>query len=153
MVGSRRTGRLGVAGMVFLLMVAACGDDDALQPGPVTSFEDIAGTYERQGPGGQFFLHFFEDGRLHSSQSSNLVVDRPQVVSQTRFEGTEIFITDRSMCDQSIGADQVFGGQPDQGGTYELLVLENGNVEFVAVGEDGCAPRSSLFQVEWAPVP
>ena len=29
MFGSRRTGRIGVAGMVFLLMVAACGDDDA----------------------------------------------------------------------------------------------------------------------------
>ncbi len=102
MVGSRRTGRIGVAGMVFLLMVAACGDDDALQPGPVTSFEDIAGTYERQGPGGLFFFHFFEDGTLHSSQASSpdLVVDRPSVVWQTRFEGTEILITtDSAGCD------------------------------------------------------
>ncbi len=145
MVGSWRTGRIGVAGMVFLLMVAACGDDDALQPGPVTSFEDIAGTYERQDAGGQFFLHFFEDGTLHTSHASSpdLVVDRPTVVWQTRFEGTDIFITtDSANCDQ-----------PDQGGTYELLVLENGNVEFVAVEEDGCATRSSLFPVEWAPVP
>ena len=152
MVGSPRTGRIGVAGMVFLLMMAACGDDDALQPGPVTSFEDIAGTYERQGPGGQFFLHFFEDGRLHQSSSPDLIVDRPSVVWQTRSEGTEIFITG-STCDENIGIDAHYGGQPDQGGTYELLVLENGNVEFVAVGEDGCAGRSSRFQVEWAPVP
>ncbi len=100
MVGSRRTGRIGVAGMVFLLMVAACGDDDALQPGPVTSFEDIAGTYERQGPGGLFFLHFFEDGAIHNSTNRDLVVDRPTWVWQTRFEGTEILITtDSAGCD------------------------------------------------------
>ena len=153
------------AGLLVMVLVAACGDDDAvtatqppaptqaatttteavqaLQPGPVTSFEDIAGTYQRQGPGGQFFLHFFEDGTLHGSTNPDLIVDRPESVWQTRFEGTEIFITtDSSNCDQ-----------PDQGGTYELLVLENGNVEFAAVEEDTCATRSGTFQTEWAPVP
>ena len=49
MVGSRRTGRIGVAGMVFLLMVAACGDDDAdtaTEP-PATTQAVTAGDPER----------------------------------------------------------------------------------------------------------
>ncbi len=54
------------AGLVVMVLLAACGDDDAdtatqspvttteavqaLQPGPITSLRDIAGTYQRQGP-------------------------------------------------------------------------------------------------------
>ena len=48
---------------VGLLLLAACGTGDTVEPGPVTSFDDIAGTtYERQGPPG--FIRFFEDGTL-----------------------------------------------------------------------------------------
>jgi hypothetical protein len=37
---------------VGLLLLAACGTGGEVEPGPVTSFEDIAGTtYERQGIG------------------------------------------------------------------------------------------------------
>ena len=49
MVGSRRTGRIGVVGMVFLLMVAACGGDDAdtaTEP-PATTQAVTAGDPER----------------------------------------------------------------------------------------------------------
>jgi hypothetical protein len=44
---------------VGLLLLAACGTTDELEPGRVTSFEAIAGTiYERQGTGGEFFFLF-----------------------------------------------------------------------------------------------
>jgi hypothetical protein len=47
-----------------------------------------------------------------------------------------------------------FCDQPDQGGTYEVLVLENGNLMFVAVDEDPCASRSGNFlNTEWVPIP
>ena len=142
MVGSRRAGRIGVAGMVFLLMVAACGDDDALQPGPVTSFEDIAGTYERQGPGPQGFFQFFEDGTGHLSSNRDLVEDRPSHIYETRFEGTTVFTKDtKGHCDDD-----------DPGAIYEIHLLENGNLRFVAI-EDACAHRSSDLQAAWAPVP
>ena len=32
---------------VGLLLLAACGTGGKVEPGPVTSFEDIAGTYKR----------------------------------------------------------------------------------------------------------
>ena len=35
--------------VVGLLLLAACGTGDTVEPGPITSFEDIAGTiYENQ---------------------------------------------------------------------------------------------------------
>ncbi len=78
------------------------------------------------------------------SSNPDLVVDRPSGVFQTSFEDTKILITtDKSFCDQ-----------PDQGGTYELLVLENGNLMFVAVDEDSCGQRWGNFSnTEWVPIP
>ncbi len=143
MVGSRRTGRIGVAGMVFLLMVAACGDDDALQPGPVTSFEDIAGTYEFQGrPYFAGYIHFFDDGTWHVSSNRDLVDDRPAWILETRFEGTEVFMKlIKGSCDDT----------PDA--IYEIHLLENGNLQFVLI-EDPCALRSGNWDgAEYVPVP
>jgi hypothetical protein len=87
---------------------------------------------------------FFEDGTIHDSSNQELVVDRPSGVFQTSFEDTKILITTaKSFCDQ-----------PDQGGTYELLVQKNGNLMFVAVDEDSCGLRSGNFlNIEWAPIP
>ncbi len=153
---SRRRGLLVAATAVVVAIIAAGvviglvgGSSDepdvgSLQPGPISSFEDIAGIYEDQGAGGPFFLHFFEDGTVHASSNPDLIVDRPVVAFETTFDGTEILITTTSSaCDQ-----------PHQGGTYELHLLENGNLEFVAVDEDPCARNSSeLLNREWAPVP
>ena len=63
---------------VGLLLLAACGTGGEVEPGPVTSFEDIAGIYEKQGR--VYFagyLHFFEDGTWHGSSNRDLVEDRP----------------------------------------------------------------------------
>lgn len=124
----------------------------ALQPGPISSFEDIAGTYLRRGPGDSpTYLLFLEDGTVQLSSNPDMIVESPAVVYQTRFVGTEIFITQTSLsCDQ-----------PDQGGTYEIHALGNGNLRFVAVDEDTCAhrsgfllgPRDGVVTAEYEPVP
>ncbi len=156
----RRFGLVAVAAAVVVLVIGAAaailtlsgdGGSDVVAaspttPGPVMSFEDIAGTiYQRQDPGDLDLLYFFEDGTIHGSTNRELVVDRPSVVFQTSFEETKILITTaNSGCED----------QPDQGGTYELLVLENGNLMFVAVDEDSCGRRSgNLSNIEWAPIP
>ncbi len=64
-----------------------------VEPGPLTSFEDIAGIYELQGL--KYFagyLHFFEDGTLHASSNRDLVEERPSDILETRFELTKVFI-------------------------------------------------------------
>ncbi len=126
--------------VVGLLLLAACGTKVELAP--ITSFEDIAGTiYERQGLGGQGYFHFFEDGTVHLSSNPDLVVDRPDGIWETRFEGTTVFLHEiKGRCDDD----------PDS--TYEIHLLESGNLRFVVV-EDTCATRSSFFPVEWTPVP
>jgi hypothetical protein len=129
---------------VGLLLLAACGTGGEVEPGPVTSFEDIAGTtYERQGIGTPGYIHFFEDGTWHSSSNPDLVEERPGSAVETRFEGTKIFVTQTK--GQCVGMEL-----PDA--IYEIHLLENGNLEFVAI-EDPCAPRLSALTVEWAPVP
>jgi hypothetical protein len=151
----RRFGLVAIAAVVVLVIGAAAailtlsgdGGDDVVAasptPGPVTSFEDIAGTiYERQ-DSFDYFVLFFEDGTFQNSSSQDMVLDRPSGVFQTSFEDTKILITTaNSFCDQ-----------PDQGGTYEVLVLENGNLMF-AVDEDSCGLRSGNFlNSEWVPIP
>lgn len=149
--GSRsRFGLVAAAAAVVVLVIGAAaailtltgdGGDDVVAasptPGPVTSFADIAGTtYERQGNEPRYLV-FFEDGTFHSSSNPNLVVDRPSDVYTTRFDGTQVFITSppSARCPQ-----------PDQGGTYEIYLLESGSVQFLAIDEDACAQRSSVLQ-------
>ncbi len=135
-----------LVGVVAFVFVADDGTDVAgsgdVESGPITSFEDIAGiTYERQGPGLQVFFHFFEDGIWHDSSNRDLVEDRPARIMETRFEGTRVFLKETmGRCDD------------DPDAIYEIHLLENGNLQLVAI-EDPCAARSSLFPVEYAPVP
>ena len=127
---------------VGLLLLAACSTAE-VEPGPITSFDDIAGTtYERQGPGEPWYLLFFEDGTLNGSTNRDLVEDSPEVIEENRFEGTKMFLKQiKGRCDD------------DPDAIYEILLLENGNLQFVAI-EDTCATRSSFFTLnaEWEPV-
>lgn len=159
------------AGLVVVVL-AACGDDDAvtatqppattqattttteavqaLQPGPVTSLGDIAGTYQRQGPGRVTFMHFFEDETFwHGSANRDLVEDRPTNIMDARFEGTKVFVSNSK---GTCGDDPEVGvADPDEA-IYEIHVLENGNLQLVVI-EDTCAARSTMFQAEYAAVP
>jgi hypothetical protein len=132
-----------LAVLILAIAVAATACSTAeVEPGPITSFEDIVGTtYERQGPGPQIYLQFFEDGTYHTSSSRDLVEERPETATATRFEGTKIFFEEtKGFCRDN----------PDA--IYEIHLLENGNVEFVAI-EDPCAFRLGIWTVEWAPLP
>ena len=127
---------------VGVLILAACSTAE-VEPGPITSFEDIAGTtYESQSLGGTFFLYFFEDGTYHGSSNRDLVVDTPTFIFETRFEGTTVFVNEtKGSCDDN----------PDA--IYEVHLLENGNLQFVEI-EDKCASRSTFAaDGELAPVP
>ncbi len=129
--------------VVGLMVLAACGTGGEVEPGPITSFEDIAGTtYERQDVGAQWYFHFFEDGTWHGSSNRDLVVDGPIEIFETRFEGTNIFVTEtKGICDDNPEA------------ILEIHLLENGNLRFVAI-EDMCPRRSApLDGAEYAPVP
>ncbi len=128
---------------VALAFVTGDGTEVAgVEPGPITSFEDIAGIiYERQKP--PSFFYFFEDGTVHLSTNRDLVEDAlgGSHIYETRFEGTKIFVTEtKGFCDD------------DPEAIYEIHLLENGNLRLVAI-EDPCAHRSSDFQAEWEPVP
>jgi len=107
-----------------------------LQPGPITSFEDIAGTIYQEGIGELQYLYFLEDGTMHGSTNPDLIAERPSEVYTTRFDGTQVFISSTTAkC-----------AQPDPGGTYEIHLLENGDLQFVAIDEDPCALRSGFLQ-------
>ncbi len=126
---------------VGLLLLAACGTGGEVEPGPVTSFEDIAGTYQDQGPGQPVYFHFFEDGTITRSTNRDLVEDRPSSITEVRFEGTKVFLTEtKGICDD------------DPNAIYEIHLLENGNLQFVLI-EDMCLIRSSLDGAEFKPVP
>ena len=135
-----------IVGVVAFVFVADDGTDVAgsgeVETGPINSFEDIAGTYQRQGPGPQRFIYFFEDETFwHDSANRDLVEDRPQHILEARFEGTTVFVSSSTgSCDNN----------PDA--IYEIHLLETGNLQVVVI-EDTCAARASMYQTEWAPVP
>ena len=71
-----------------------------------------------------------------------MVEDRTAEITETRFEGTKVFLNaiKGGLCDDN----------PDA--IYEIHLLENGNLQFVTI-EDTCAQRSSaLNNTEFAPV-
>ena len=87
-------------------------------------------------------MGLFEDGTIHVSQNSDLVEDRPEVIVETRFEGTKVFLKEiQGACDD------------DPDAIYEIHLLENGNLNLVAI-EDPCGIRSGFWQgAEWEPAP
>jgi hypothetical protein len=132
---------------VGLLVVAACGTGGEVESGPITSFEDIAGTYQLLRPGGQveMYIQFFEDGTIHYSSNRDLVEERPFAIVETRFEGTEVFLK---------AVESVCGFEGDA--TYEIHLLESGNLQFVLIEHKShtCAQRSDILQgAELWPVP
>lgn len=107
------------------------------QPGPITSFEQIAGLYFHLGVGPPSFFLFRRDGTVNISSSRDLVADRPMGVFSTEFDGTEIFITN---------IRKRFGcPPPDNGGTYEIHVTPSGSLRFVAADTDSCLQRAGLL--------
>ncbi len=146
-IGAAAAALVVIVGVVAFVFVADDGTDVAgsgeVESGPITSFDDIAGTiYERQGSGPQWYFLYFDDGTFHASQSQSLVEESPQVVGENRFEGTKIFY------------HALEGGcDDDPDAIYEIHLLENGNLQYVVL-EDPCAIRfNTLDEAGFAPVP
>ena len=127
-----------IAGGVVIGLLGGSSDEPdvgSLSPGPitpVTSYEDIAGTYRNDAvPFAYFALHIFEDGTWHVSENGPFAVkDRPDETYETRFEATKVFVTET----QGDCGD-------DTEAIYEIGLLENGNLQFVPI-EDTCGTRS-----------
>ncbi len=135
-----------IAGLmaVGLLLLAACSTAE-VEPGPVSSFDDIAGTYQRLGPGSQMYIQFSEDGTIHYSSNRDLVEETPSAIVETRFEGTKVFLK---------AVTSVCGFEGDA--TYEIHLLESGNLQFVLIEHKShtCSQRSDILQgQELGPVP
>ena len=145
-IGAAAAALVIIVGVVAFVFVGDDGTDVAgigeVETGPITSFEDIAGTIYKIDPGhSPIYIQFSEDGTWNGSENRDLVEDRPSSIYESRFEGTKIFMTEtKGFCNAN----------PDA--IYEVHRLENGNLEFVAI-EDPCAHRSGDFEAEWAPVP
>ena len=145
---TRRRGLLVAAAAALVVAIIAAGavigllggssdepDVGSLTPGPitpVTSYEDIAGTYRNDAvPFAYFALHIFEDGTWHVSENGPFAVkDRPDETYETRFEATKVFVTEtQGNCGDDTEA------------IYEIGLLENGNLQIVPI-EDTCGTRS-----------
>lgn len=132
-----------IAGGAMIGLLGGSSDESdvgSLTPGAiqVTSYEDIAGTYTNESAVSAYYfaLHIFEDGTWHvSTQGAFLVEDYPQKAYETRFEGTEVFVTEtQGNCGNDTEA------------IYEIGLLENGNLQFVPI-EDTCETRSRTMSI------
>lgn len=99
----------------------------------LASFEDIAGTYEMQDPGGEALLRIMDDGTLHWAPNENT----PQIVLNARFEGTTVLITDPD-CGEVVE------------GVYEFHLAETGDLAVVLI-EDACPGRASNIPGGYTP--
>lgn len=147
---------------VVLLGLAACGRSDALieqaeapaqpvqdeapvaEPVLVTSLEDIVGTWEGiKGGGGSIQIE--GDGDWTRICCAGL-----RRIAEVRFEGKRFFITETA---SEVGMGEICVPT----GIYEIQLLEDGNLKFVAI-EDECEKRRNALQgaaginVEWRPV-
>ncbi len=114
-----------------LLLLAACGTGGEFgakpaSPGPSTSAKAPVES----------------SGTWHGSSNRDLVVDRPSEIKVATFEGTTAVVT------------EIKGPATDcPDARYEIHVLENRNLQYLAL-EDTCAKRAIALNVSiWAPVP
>ena len=130
-----------VAGSIAIAMflIVGCG---ARGPKLASSAEDVAGTWKTTIGATEY--QFNGDGTFVSTGGC-CGIDK----GEYRFEGTRLFLESATSnrCDSVV----------DALGTYEVELLENGNLKFTAI-EDECLTRAGLFQgrtiaAEWEPVP
>ncbi len=142
LIGAATVALVVIVGVALAFVTGDGTEVAGVEPGPITSFEDIAGTTYKRGPGhSPIYVQFTEDGTWNGSSNPDLVEDRPAVIYETRFEGTKVFLKEtKGFCDD------------DPEAIYEIHLLENGNLQFVAL-EDKCLHRSGDLEAEWAPVP
>ena len=122
---------------IAMFLLAGCGaaGEGPPEPGPVTSADAILGTWHRTS-GGPWYLAFHEDGTLNGSQGLEAVVEGRGGIEYTyRFEGTQLIV-------EGSGGSCLEDSQLI--GIYEVHMLKNGNLKFLAIEED-CADRETTL--------
>ena len=126
----------GATAVALFLLAGCAAQGSSLASGA----EDIAGTWRTTI--GATEIQFNGDGTY--------VVTTPAFVArgEYRFEGTRLFLKALDQCDIIVVGAL---------GTYEVQLLENGNLKFIAIEEE-CPTRVGRMQAqtiaaEWEPVP
>ncbi len=104
-----------------------------------TSAEEIVGTWYESGS----YIRFDEDGTFRQAFSLDKLDNQPYAISSYRFEGTKMVTSEISV-----------SGVPSCGnkiGSYEIRMLENGNIEIVTI-QDQCRPRAGDTSGEKEPI-
>jgi hypothetical protein len=119
--------------------------------GTVTSAEELAGVWHRTtrtGMGMDCYRQYTEDGIYRMGTSPEELEARPRVEGKFWFEGVRIVVQDTSGIP---GFDVCVEGEKT--GKYEVELLENGHIRFVAV-EDECRDRMRMLgSGEMEPIP
>ena len=130
--------------MWIMLLLAGCVAPIATQTIPLaTTTQELVGTWKRVELGDAVFYRFEEDGTLGMAYSLNGLDDQPYAVSSIQFEGAKMLLTEVS----------VFGVPPcgERVGSYEVQLLESGNIQVVVI-EDDCGARKGSVPGEFEPV-
>ncbi len=148
-IGAAAAALVVIVGVVAFVFVADDGTDVAgsgeVESGSITSFEDMAGTIYKRGPGhSPLYFQFFEDGTFHLSVSRDFVKDAliRTHIYETRFEETKLCVKALKEAEYSCDDDPI----------YEIHLPENDNLQLVAI-EDRCVHRLGDWQAEWEPLP
>jgi len=132
---------IGLAILTVALFVSACGPaatptaaptaTPAPTPVLATKAEDILGTWVGTGADA-LYQQFNANGTVNTARSRENVAAKPDSRSTFRFEGTHLILTEV----------EATGLPPCDAKTaiYEVQLLPNGNMRFVAV-DDKCSPR------------
>ncbi len=105
----------------------------------IASAEKIVGTWHA----GSYYIRFDKDGSFRYAYALDELDGQPYAINSYQFEGTKLVITEIKV-----------SGVPSCGkksGSYEIRLLENGNIRIVAV-TDPCAPRADDTAGEYEPV-
>jgi len=129
--------KLALSIVIAVFLLAGCA---ASGPKLASSAEDIAGTWQSTITSAEFRIN--EDGTYHSQREAGDTAD-----FEFCFEGTRITIRVDSC--QNLGEPIV--------GIFEVELLENGNLKFIAIEADDLGALNffagRLVEVEWEPVP
>jgi hypothetical protein len=110
-----------------------------------TSAEKIFGTWVTSSCwAGTCYMRFDKDGTMREAFAPDKLDSQPYAINSYEFKGTKIFLTEVRVV-----------GVPPCGpaivGTYEIHLLESGNIRIVAIN-DQCGGRTADMQNEYKPV-
>jgi hypothetical protein len=106
-----------------------------------SSPEDVIGTWKWIA--GEYYIRFDDDGTARLAYSQDELQGSPFVTMSYQFDGTKVVIKEISVsvvesCGSTVG-------------NYEIPMLNNGNIQLVAVN-DKCEGRAGEFSAEYEPL-